>query len=84
MAKFNLLGCASFFATNVVRILCASPRHSFKGSAAVLVPTKQVQCGVPAADNDNDTFREVPHLSMRAWPYRQERRGHGPTKKNLS
>ena len=21
---------------------------------------------------------------MRAWPYRQERRGHGPTKKNLS
>ena len=25
----------------------------------------------------NDTFREVPHLSMRAWPYRQERRGHG-------
>ena len=35
-------------------------------------------------DNDNDTLREVPHLSMRAWPYRQERRGHGPTKKNLS
>ena len=32
-------------------------------------------------DNDNDTLREVPHLSMRAWPYRQERRGHGPTKK---
>ena len=35
-------------------------------------------------DNDNDTLREVPHLSMRALPYRQERRGHGPTKKNLS
>ena len=35
-------------------------------------------------DNDNDTLRKVPHLSMRAWPYRQERRGHGPTKKNLS
>ena len=35
-------------------------------------------------DNDNDTLREVPHLSMRAWPYRQERRGHGPTKKDLS
>ena len=32
-------------------------------------------------DNDNDTLREVPHTSMRAWPYRQERRGHGPTKK---
>ena len=27
--------------------------------------------------NVNDTLREVPHLSMRAWPYRQERRGHG-------
>ena len=35
-------------------------------------------------DNDNDTLREVPHTSMRAWPYRQERRGHGPTKKSLS
>ena len=35
-------------------------------------------------DNDNDTLIEVPHTSMRAWPYRQERRGHGPTKKSLS
>ena len=33
---------------------------------------------------DKYTLREVPHTSMRAWPYRQERRGHGPTKKSLS
>jgi len=41
-------------------------------------------CFITPNDNDNDTLREVPHLSMRAWPYRQERRGHGPTKKDLS
>ena len=31
------------------------------------------------------THSEKSHISqMRAWPYRQECRGHGPTKKNLS
>ena len=31
------------------------------------------------------THSEKSHIGqMRAWPYRQERRGHGPTKKNLS
>ena len=31
------------------------------------------------------THSEKSHTcQMRAWPYRQERRGHGPTKKNLS
>ena len=31
------------------------------------------------------THSEKSHIcQMRAWPYRQERRGHGPTKKNLS
>ena len=32
-------------------------------------------------DNDNDTLKEVQHLSMKAWPYRQECRGHDPAKK---
>ena len=31
------------------------------------------------------THSEKSHIGqMRAWPYRQECRGHGPTKKNLS
>ena len=29
------------------------------------------------------TLREVQHLSMEAWPYRRECRGHDPAKKNL-
>ena len=32
-------------------------------------------------DNDNDTFREVPHLSMRAWPYRQNVGAMAPLKR---
>jgi len=40
-------------------------------------------------ETDNDkmtmtmTLREVQHLSMEAWPYRQECRGHDPAKTNL-
>ena len=29
------------------------------------------------------TLREVQHLSMEAWPYRQECRGHDPAKKRI-
>ena len=29
------------------------------------------------------TLREVQHLSMEAWPYSRECRGHDPAKKNL-
>ena len=29
------------------------------------------------------TLKEVQHLSMEAWPYRRECRGHDPAKKNL-
>ena len=43
-----------------------------------------------ASDNDNDndtmtmTHSEKSHIHrMKAWPYRQECRGHDPTKKNL-
>ena len=32
-------------------------------------------------DNDNDTLRKVQHLSMKAWPYKQECTGHDPAKK---
>ena len=37
-------------------------------------------------DNDNDSdnaLREVQHLSMEAWPYRRECRGHDPAKKRI-
>ena len=34
-------------------------------------------------DNDTDTLRKVQHLSMKAWPYKQECRGHDAEKKNL-
>ena len=29
------------------------------------------------------TLREVQHLSMKAWPYRRECRGHDPAKKRI-
>ena len=32
-------------------------------------------------DNDNDNDKKVQHLSMEAWPYRRECRGHDPAKK---
>ena len=42
-------------------------------------------CDCPGNDNenDNDTLREVRHPSMKAWPHRQECRGHDPAKKNM-
>ena len=47
----------------------------------IVIAQGKTRLGANDNDNDNDTLREVPHLSMRAWPYRQERRGHGPTKR---
>ena len=29
------------------------------------------------------TLREVPHLSVKAWPYKRECRGHNPAKKRI-
>ena len=34
-------------------------------------------------DNDKDTQRKSIQLSLEAWPYRRECRGHNPTKKSL-
>ena len=31
-------------------------------------------------NDDNDTLRKVQHPSMKAWPYKQECRGHDPAK----
>ena len=60
--------------TLIVRYL-----HSFH----VLVPFVDFLC-VGQSDIIR-THSEKSHIcQMRAWPCRQERRGHGPTKKNLS
>ena len=67
-----------------------------KKSSFTRSPGMKYACTFPVALRDavasNDTtmtmtmtHSEKSHIGqMRAWPYRQECRGHGPTKKNLS
>ena len=53
------------------------------GSGTSLALQQHDETGVSDNDNDNDTLRKVQHLSTKAWPYKQECRGHDSAKKNL-
>ena len=70
---------------------CWRPLCPFVHSAGNGRARKWAEIWTLLAEQDQETMTmtithsEKSHINqMRAWPYRQECRGHGPTKKNLS